>query len=158
MSRLPRLLSACVLLTALLAFAVPVDAQSSATYTITEQDINAYRLPSSIRRFVSNVSVDLQPDQAVVTARITYGRLTVNTASVWQPVISNGRLSWRAVSATVDGVPLSAEQLATLNNTVRRAIEDAVRRYLDSRIRRSYRVESVQITDSEVIVTVTFNR
>lgn len=158
MRRFLGLLFAMALVAVFFVATAPISAQSSATYAITEQEINAYRLPFALRRFVSSASVDLQPDRAVVTARVIYGRLTLNTVSIWQPVIRNGRLSWRAVSATVDGTPLSADQLALLNNSARRTVEDAIRSYLDSRIRRSYRVESVRITDNEVIITVTFSR
>ncbi|PJF34950.1 MAG: hypothetical protein CUN49_13065 [Candidatus Thermofonsia Clade 1 bacterium] len=158
MSRPLCLLSLLALLTGLFAFAMPSSAQSSATYTITEQEINAYRLPSSVRRYLSSFSVDLQPDRAVVMVRVVSGRLTLNTLSIWQPVLNNGRLSWRALSATVEGVPLTAAQLATLNNSARRVIADAVHRYIDSRARRRYRVESVTITDSEMVVSVIFSR
>jgi hypothetical protein len=158
MSRFFRLLSVVAVVAMLLAVPAPTQAQSRVTYTITEQEINAYRLPLSVRRFVSAVSVDLQNGQAVVTAKVTTAGLTLNTVSVWQPIIRNGRLSWQAISATVDGTPLSAAQLATLNNTARRAIEDAVRRYIDSRVRGRYTVESISITENELIVSVLFSR
>jgi hypothetical protein len=158
MSRFFRLLSVVAVVAMLLAVPAPTQAQSRVTYTITEQEINAYRLPLSVRRFVSAVSVDLQSGRAVVTAKVTTAGFTLNTVSVWQPIIRNGRLSWQAISATVDGVPLSAAQLAALNNTARRAIEDAVRRYIDSRVRGRYTVESISITENELIVSVLFSR
>jgi hypothetical protein len=158
MSRFFHVLSLIAIIAVLLAVPAPLQAQSRVTYVITEQEINAYRLPLSVRRFVSAVSVDLQNGQAVVTAKVTTAGLTLNTVSVWQPIIRNGRLSWQAISATVDGTPLSAAQLATLNNTARRAIEDAVRRYIDSRVRGRYTVESISITESELTVTVFFSR
>ncbi len=156
-----RLTTALILIAALIVLALPAapaHAQSRVTYTITEKDINAYRLPANVRRFVSNVSVDLQRDQAVVKAKVSYGRLTLDTVSTWQPVISNGRLTWKATSATVGGTPLTAAQLATLNSTAKRAIEDAVKRYIDSKVRGRYTVESVSITEDEITVAVLFSR
>lgn len=158
MNRLFYVLSIVAIIVASLAAPAPIHAQSRVTYTITEQEINAYRLPLSLRRLVSAVSVDLQSGQAVVTARVAYAGLTLNTVSVWQPIISNGRLSWQAISATVEGTPLSAAQLAMLNRTAKRVIEDAVRRYVDSRVRGRYTVESVSITDSELTVTALVSR
>lgn len=161
MNHFLRLMAAFTLIIALLLLAAPTapaNAQSRVTYTITEKDINAYRLPAAVRRLVSNVSVDLQRDQAVVKAKVAYGRLTLDTVSTWQPVISNGRLTWKATSATVGGTPLTAAQLATLNSTAKRAIEDAVKRYIDSKVRGRYIIESVSVTDDELIVTVSFNR
>ncbi len=159
MTRFLRLMTALTLIAALLILALPApaNAQSRVTYTITEKDINAYRLPASVRRMVSNVNVDLQTDQVVVKAKVVYSRLTLDTVSTWQPVLSNGRLTWKATSATVGGTPLTAAQLTTLNSTAKRAIEDAVKRYIDSKVRRRYTVESVSVTDDEITVTVSFN-
>ncbi|MCE7946050.1 MAG: hypothetical protein DYG88_01330 [Chloroflexi bacterium CFX4] len=161
MNRLLRLMTALTLIAALLVLALPVpaNAQSRVTYTITEKDINAYRLPASVRRLVSNVSVDLQTDKVVVKAKVVYSRLTLDTTSTWEPVINNGRLTWKVTSATVGGTTLNETQIkAIMNSTAKRAIEDAVRRYIDGRARVRYTVESVRITDDELTVTVSFNR
>ncbi|MBO9308846.1 MAG: hypothetical protein J7551_03570 [Chloroflexi bacterium] len=158
MRRFRRALGIIAVIAVLLAVPAPIQAQDRVTYTITEQEINAYRLPPSARRFVSAVNVDLQSGQAVVMAKVVNAGLTLNTVSVWQPIVSNGRLSWQAISATVEGVPLSAAQLAMLNSAARRAIEGAVRRYIDSRARGRYTVESVSITESELVVTVLLSR
>jgi D-alanyl-D-alanine carboxypeptidase len=160
MNRFLRLMTALTLIAALLILALPApaNAQSRVTYTITEKDLNAYRLPANVRRLVSNVSIDLQTDQVVVKAKVVYSRLTLDTTSTWEPVISNGRLTWKVTSATVGGTTLNETQLkAIMNSTAKRAIEDAVKRYIDSRVRVRYTVESVSITNDELTVTVSFN-
>ncbi len=158
MRRLLALLCLVGLIAALFAAPLSLNAQGNATYTITEQELNAYPLPASLRSSVRSFNIDLQPERAVLSARVVYQGLTLNTVSVWQPSLRDGRLSWRAISATVNGTPLSPDQLATLNSTVRGTLNRAVRSYLNERIGGRYRIERVRITDDAIILTVALGR
>lgn len=121
------------------------------TTTVTEAQINAsYRVTNPVRRAVSNVSVDLQPGVAVINSTHTYrsqgqDRVFV-CASLWTPGINNGVIIWSLNSATCNGQPASQE----LVNQINTSIGSSWRNYW--RTQRGGRVQSVTVTDTEVVI------
>jgi hypothetical protein len=142
-----------VLIAMIIALAVPAFAQETTgtrTFTLTEQRINeSYRVTNSPRRSVDELSVDLQPGQAVINAAITFPRQeTIQTQSVLTPTITDGRLYWTVASVTVDGEPASADLVTQINS----AIASSWRVYVRQQIRPG-RLTDVTITDTEIAYT-----
>ncbi|MBZ0298484.1 MAG: hypothetical protein K8J31_02035 [Anaerolineae bacterium] len=112
------LIFALTLMTMLAAAVVPAFAQDhSRTFTKTEAQINqSYRVTNPWRRTLSNVYVDVQEGQVVISATYTTrhtGPFAVETTLV--PAITNGRVVWTATTVTRDGVPVSDTLLAQIN-------------------------------------------
>ncbi|NWF70210.1 MAG: hypothetical protein HXY40_14080 [Chloroflexi bacterium] len=135
----------------LAAFALPTFAQLARTVTITESSINqTYRVTNSPRRSVSNLYVDLQPGQAVITATIT-----PRSGSAWNvsvtlvPSLSNGRVTWTVASATANGQAATSEQLAQINAAITSSWRNYVRGQLGTG-----RVTGISVTDNAVIINV----
>ncbi|MDX2141110.1 MAG: hypothetical protein SF123_23710 [Chloroflexota bacterium] len=149
MKQFARILVAVVALVVLaLPFAV-VSAQNTRTVVTTEEDINdSYRVTNPARRSVSNVYVDLQPNQVVVSATITYRRVTYATVSTWTPSVVNGRLTWTLVSVTGNGQPASQD----LINQVNASIATSWRNYWADRAGTG-RLQSIVITDNDITMT-----
>lgn len=140
------------------AMAVPAlgaSAEASEAYggviTVTETQVNStYRVTSPLRRQVSNLVVDLQPGQAVITLTwTTRGRdsSAIPVSTTWTPVISNGRLSWTLASATSNGAPISNELRAQINA----ALSTSWRNYWRSQ--HPGRLTAVEVTASELRLT-----
>jgi hypothetical protein len=148
-----KLIIIVALVAVLAGAAVPAFAQAnSRTFTITEEQINeAYWVTNPWRRSLSDVSVDLQPDQVVVSA--TYNRrraepVPVTTTLV--PFIENGRVFWEATSATKNGEPVSDILLAQINAQ----INSSWARFWRSQAPTGY-VTDVQVTDDALAITFT---
>lgn len=121
------------------------------TVTLTEQQINqSYRVTNPLRRSLSNVSVDTQVGQVVVSATVTFQRTEpAQTVTTLIPTVSNGRVTWSATSAVVNDVELTEQQLQQLNN----AIASSWRNFIKSKLGTG-RLISLEITDTEIIYTI----
>jgi hypothetical protein len=138
----------------MIAAAVPAFAQNTVTtsVTLTEAQINAaYRVTNSPRRTVTNVVVDLRPNQVVVSATVTLPRQSpVATVTVLVPNLTNGRLTWTVTSITANGQPASGELVAQVNA----AIASSWRSYFRSQLP-AERLTGLTITDTDVTITLT---
>ena len=114
-----RLTLIIILIAALAGIVVPTLAAEK-TVTITETDINStYRATNPIRRTVSNVYVDIQTDQVVITANFTArGKDPVAVSATMTASITNGRIYWSVTSATANGVSASGDVLTQINNSI----------------------------------------
>jgi hypothetical protein len=146
------------LVAGLIVLAVPFAGVAAQDHTvvITEDQINSsYRVTNPWRRSVTNLSVDLQDGQAVITATLTTrvgsGRqaqtTTYQTSSVWTPSISNGRIYWTLVSATANGEPASQE----LINQINLSISSSWRNYV--RAQTEGRVTGITVTENDMTIT-----
>ena len=145
-----------VIVSALLALSIAaVSAEpASATVTITEAQINSsFRVTNPVYRRLTNVRVDLQPGQAVVSATLTVraprGQTTTvyQTVSTWIPSIVNGRVSWTLSSATVNGSPASSQLVSQINA----AVGASWRTYWRSQ--HPGRATAITVDDNQVVVT-----
>lgn len=139
-----------VLLTVLAAMVVPAFAATEHSKTITEDDINAtYRVSNPARRSVSDVYVDLQEGQAVITATMTLrGKDPVAVSVTFVPSISNGRLYWTVTAATEDGNPVSADLLAEINLRISAAWRNYIRDHAPAG-----HFTSITITETDLTIT-----
>ncbi len=144
-----------VIIAILAVGALAVSAEPAArAVTVTEQQINSsFRVTNPVGRRVTNVRVDLQPGQAVISSTITLRRpagqssTTNQTVSTWTPTVTGGRLSWVLTSATVNGSPASAD----LINQINTAIGTSWRSYW--RVQHPGRATAVTIDDNQVVIT-----
>ncbi|MEO8392769.1 MAG: hypothetical protein ABI700_07235 [Chloroflexota bacterium] len=114
-------------LLALLAVSVPLTSAQDCpttgtpvTKTLTEAQINSsFRVTNPANRNVSNVNVDLQPGQVVISETYTWrsatGVRTDTVVAILTPAIVNGRVEWNVLSVTANGQPASAELIAQIN-------------------------------------------
>jgi hypothetical protein len=138
--------------------AAPALAQSDTTtrtVRLTEAEANAfYRVTNPILRSMSDVSVDFQPDQVVISATVTLRRQTpVAVSGTFVPEVRNGRIYWTATVATIDGEQVSDSLLRQINQF----ISAAWRNYIRSTMGVG-RVTDVTITDTELTITLTRTR
>jgi hypothetical protein len=151
MSKVIRILFVAVLFAGLALPLASVGAQGgSRTRVITEAQINeSYRVTNPARRAISNVVVDLQPGQVVISSTHTYPNATYDVVSVWTPSVSSGRVTWQAISITANGQPSSQELIDQVNAS----ILTSWRNYW--RNQNPGRVQSIVISDNEITVTRT---
>lgn len=143
------------LFAALALSAVTVSAEpANATVTLTEAQINSsFRVTNPVYRRLTNVRVDLQPGQAVVSATLTVraprGQTTTvyQTVSTWIPSIVNGRVSWTLSSATVNGSPASSQLVSQINA----AVGASWRTYWRSQ--HPGRATAITVDDNQVVIT-----
>jgi hypothetical protein len=136
-----------VVLTLLVA-ALP--AFATRTVTITEDQINdSFRVNNPVGRRISNVSVDLQPDQAVVSATWSTRRESSAVVATYAPSVSNGRVSWTVVSITVNGQPASASLLTQINNSISASWYNYIRNQAGSG-----RITAVTVSDTDITFTI----
>jgi len=105
----------------LAAMAFPTFAKEKVvTVTLTESDINSsYRVTNPARRSITNVNVDLQPNQVTITATFTAPKTQPIPVSVTlEPTVSNGRVTWTVLSATANSKPASGDLLAQINASI----------------------------------------
>lgn len=138
------------------ASAQEATAEAARQLTLTEDQINqSFRVTNPARRGISDVAVDLQPDQVsvsyVVTRRAPQGRETTryDVTTVIVPEIRNGRLYWSVSSVTIDGQPASDEFLEQINTSVESAWRNYVRRQM-----RAGRLHEVSISDTALTLTL----
>ncbi len=149
-------LIALVVLSALAVSAAPAFAQtgSTRTITLTEADINAsFRVTNPPRRTVTNVHVDCQPGQVVISATMTYrGHPPMQVAATFAPSINNGRVYWLVSAATVNGQPASLELLQQINASISASWRNYFRRQLPPG-----HVSAIEITEDAITVVLTKN-
>lgn len=139
----------------LFALSVAVSAEpAQATVTLTETQINSsFRVTNPVYRRVTNLHVDLQPGQAVVSATVTLraprGQTTTiyQTVSTWIPSVVNGRVTWTLTSATANGSPASSQVISQLNA----AIGTSWRAYW--RGQHPGRVSAITVDDNQAVIT-----
>lgn len=132
---------------------LPAVAQTSTCIiTWTEDEINqSYRVTNPARRSVSNMSVDLQPGQVVISATITLPRhQPVAVITTMTPYIENGRLFWTVSAVASDGSAISDELLGQINTTITSSWQNYIRT-----TGYSGAVTAIDITDTDLTVTLT---
>lgn len=132
-------------------FALPAFAQNR-TVSVTEDQINsAYRVTNSARRSVTDVYVDLQSGQAVISATVTMrGRDSWDTVTTIVPsVSSSGRITWTVSSVTVDGQSASQEVITQINSSIASSWRTFIRNQYGSG-----RVTAVSISESAITFTL----
>ncbi len=89
------------------------------SYTLTEADINdSFRINNPARVRVSNVSVNLVPGAAQVTATYNYRGGSADVTSTSVPSVEGGRITWNVTSVQVAGDTISDSLLQQINNSV----------------------------------------
>jgi hypothetical protein len=150
-----KLLTALTLITILAIAVVPALAQTAHTKTVTETEINdSFRVNNPIRIRVSDLSVDLQPGQVVVTATVNRRNADPNVVvTTYVPNISNGRIYWSVTAKLVNGEPVSQELLDQINASMSSSWRNYIKRNLPAG-----RVTAFEITEDAVTVTYTTPR
>jgi hypothetical protein len=146
-----------VLFITVLVLPLAVSAQeASRTFTITEEQINrSFHVTNPARRGVTDVRVDLQPDQVsmsyTLTRRAPRGAQTtsygVNT--VFVPNIQDGWLYWTITSVTVNGQAASDDLIRQINASIESSWRNYIRRQLGTG-----QVTSITITDTDMTITL----
>lgn len=144
------LLALLTLATLALGWATPALA-ASRTVTISEAEINSrYWVTNPRRAGVSERSVDLQSGQLVVNqTRTRRGQEPRQESITLVPTLADGRVTWSASAATVDGEPVSAELLEQINAR----ITASWARFIKERLPNG-RITALAITDAEITATV----
>lgn len=144
-----------ILVIAALPLAVSAQ-EATRTFTITEEQISqSFRVTNPARVRVSNMVVDLQPEQVSVsytyTVRAPRGSQTTSYSvnTVYVPNVTNGRLYWSVTSVTVNGQAASDDLVRQINASIESAWRNYIRRQLGTG-----RVASVTITDTEMTITL----
>lgn len=151
--------AALIMLVVALALAIsviPAAAQQTAQYpgtiTLTEAQVNSmFWVTNPLNRRISNVYVDLQPDQVTITA--TYTTRVARTgatethalAVTLVPAVVNGRVQWNVTAASADGRPASGDLLNQINTH----LAASWRRYVSS-TRPAGHLTGVAITDTMI--------
>ncbi len=145
-----KLMIVLVMLATMAVMAFPAFAQNGTrTKTVTEDTINSsYRVSNPYRSRVSNLAVDLQSGQAVISSTHNYRNASYDVVTTITPTVSNGRVTWSVLSATTNGEPVSADLLAQINAS----ITSSWRNYIKSQAGTG-RVTSVVITDTDITYT-----
>lgn len=140
-----------VLTVAAALFAVPAFAQETDApdyaKTYTEQQINdSFRVNNPHRARVTDMSVDLQPGQAVITATYAFRNgETVTASSTYVPSISNGRVFWDVTSVVVESGETISDDLL---NQINARVDTAWRNYFKGQVP-GY-VQDVTITENDI--------
>jgi hypothetical protein len=129
---------------------------TTATVSFTEAELNAaYRVVNPRRQKISNVFVDIQEGQVVVTSTVTPetgNRSPVRLAVTYVPKLVQTslrtRLEWDVTQVTVDGTPTSGSTYASIRN----AYSTALRNALDSKFGRSFSVTSFTVGGDVITV------
>ena len=142
-----------MILAAIVVLALPfatVSAQTATrSHTWTEDQINnSYRVTNPWRRSVTDVSVDLQPGQAVISSTQVYRRATYQVEAVYEPRVSNGRVYWTLTSASANGEPASQDLINQINASLSSSWRNYVRQQAGVG-----RVQTITITDTDLTVT-----
>ena len=145
-----RKIALVLMLFVVLAATVVPTLAADKTLTLTEDEINsAYIITNSPRRTVTDLAVDLQDGQAVVSLTITFrGRDPLAVSGTAVPSVNNGRIYWTVTTASVDGTTVSDALLTQINT----AISSAWRNYVRGKLPAG-RVTAITITDTEVQIS-----
>jgi hypothetical protein len=127
-------------------------AQTTRTLTITEEQIsNSFRVTNPPRRSVSDVYLDLQPGQVVVSAKLRIrGRDALSVEATYVPRIENGRVYWSVASASVNGHLASQELLNQINASISSSWRVYFRKQLPAG-----RITGIEITEDDLTITYT---
>jgi hypothetical protein len=147
-----------VLVVAALALPLVVSAQEETrAFTITEEEINrSFHVTNPARRGVTEVRVNLQPDQVsmlsyTLTRRAPRGQQTttysVNT--VFVPNVRDGRLYWTITRVSVNGQAASDDLIRQINASIESSWRNYIRRQLGTG-----HVNAVTITDTDMTITL----
>lgn len=123
----------------------------TATYTLTETEVND-ALKAFTNETVSNLFVDMQPEQLLITASGPGNNgqpYAVTVALV--PTFENGRITWSIDSMTYNSIVIDRSHLAANSQ-----VTDTLTRELDSSNRQSARVTDFTMTDTEMSMTVNY--
>jgi hypothetical protein len=147
-----------VLMLALVCLILPLAVASAQGSTVsrtkTEAEINGtYRVTNPWRRAVSNVVVDLQPGQVVISSTHTYRRAVYEVVAVFTPSITNGRIYWTLASATANGEALSQGLIDQVNASISTSWRNYVRQQAGAG-----RVQSITVTDTDLTWVVATGR
>ncbi|MBN1200921.1 MAG: hypothetical protein JXJ20_03600 [Anaerolineae bacterium] len=146
---------AVILIAALAVTAIPAYAQDdnpTRTVTLTEDEINAlYFVTNNPNRSVSDMIVDLQPGQVVISATITLrGREPFAAVVTLLPTIrEEGYVIWTANSVLVDGEAASDALLAQVNATITASWRRFVKEQFGPHV-----MADIMITDTEITYTL----
>lgn len=118
--------------------------------SVSESDINSsFRVTNPALRQVSNLNVNLQPGQAVVSATFTFRQGGSADASVTLvPSVSNGRVIWTATAASINGQSVSQDLL----NQINASVSSSWRRYIKGKLPTG-RIASVEVTEDAITFT-----
>jgi hypothetical protein len=118
----------------------------------TEDQVNSsYWVTNPAWRAVTSRYVDLQPGQVVVMESIARrGKDPVAVVVTYTPSVENGRIFWTTVSITHDGQAVAQDIVDQVNNNRTYSWRNYWKRNAIAG-----RVQSVEITDTEIKVTVT---
>ena len=147
-----------MMLVAIVVLALPFSVASAQTntrsVTWTEDQINnSYRVTNPWRRSITDVSVDLQPGQVVISSTQTYRRATYQVQAIYEPRISNGRIYWTLTSASANGEPASQDLINQVNASISTSWRNYVRQQAGTG-----RVQSIVITDADITVSYSVGR
>jgi hypothetical protein len=141
-----------IALFALMLLSIPVavaGAQNTRSITVTETQINdSYRVTNPFRVRISNVSVDLQVNQVVISSTHTTRRQSYDVVTTLTPNVSNGRLTWTVASVTANGQPASQEIVAQVNTSIATSWLNFWRSQAGTG-----QIQSVSITDNDITIT-----
>ena len=146
------LIALFVLILGAMAFpTLAADKTKIVTVTLSESDINSsYRVTNPARRSITNVNVDLQPGQVVISATFTAPKTNpIAVSATLLPTLSNGRVTWSVLSASANGQPASADLLTQINAS----ISSSWRNYMKGKV--TGKITAFTITDSSVTWTKT---
>lgn len=121
------------------------------TYTVTEAEVNA-TLATFLDDELSELAVDMQPGQVIITAAGVDAAATPYTASLTMiPTFANGRVTWAARSVTINGLSfdLAAAQASD-------AVTGALTQGLEG-TGSSATVIAFDVNDNQMVVTVRYS-
>lgn len=124
------------------------------TLILTEQQINeTYRLQNPPGLRLENVSIDLQPGQAVVNAQATIRETTLTASMTVAPYIEDNRVLWSVTSFVVEDTAVPQDVIDRVNQ----ALVNSWQHYIRLQTGQG-RVESVEITDETITFTLIARR
>lgn len=142
------------LLILLLTLPMLTASAQSTTITVTEADLNgALRVQNPARQTVSNVVVDIQEGQVVITATITprRGNAVTGVATLVPKLVTTGsrtRLEWDISSFTINGQSGSGQY-----TNARNALSNAYRTAIDAKLGRTFSVQNVTVGGDAITIT-----
>lgn len=151
-------LFAAALILAVALPTVPAYAQTTTTVTITEDEINAEALSRAKARssLVEDLRIDLKPGQITIDYKGKTNRgMSVTMSGTFDVALTNGKITWKLVSATLNGTALNAATLRLVDSTIRGPVQTEINRVLKSEVKGKYTLKSLEITDTEMIITAT---
>lgn len=143
-----------VVMIGLLVPAAFVSAQEDTrTVEITEAQLNeSFRVTNPWRRSLTDMSVDIQEGQAVISGTYTRRAFSVGFSAIYQPSIEGGDIYWTLVSFDVDGTGVPQSTLDTINNSLARELRRTVKSYYNF-----FTVTDIQLSGDVVTISYIAN-